>query len=177
LIFANLSAVADKASSTKRQRLKEEENGRSIASATRYSHSELFDTLKKERKRTMMKIKTMVLATVLVLGSVITGLAVVLPGSANAASMGNDNRDAIRTVGTIQLQCDNGGGQQDVAKTPFVTNTTGKTLPKGKKLFWHSTDGDKGVIQLEKALKPGETAIGHGHPGQNYQCTATTSAF
>lgn len=123
-----------------------------------------------------MKSKTMALATILMLGLVVTGVALVSPSNAHATSLGNDNQNILK-VSTIQLQCDNGGGQQDVAKTPFVTNNTGKTLPKGKKLFWHSTDGDKGVIQLDKALKPGETAVGRGRPGQNYQCTATTSAF
>ena len=124
-----------------------------------------------------MKIKTMALATILMLGSVITGVALVLPSAAPTTSAGNDNRAIMRSVGTIQLQCDNGGGQQDVAKTPFVTNSTGKTLPKGRKLYWQSSDGDKGVIQLDKALKPGATAIGRGRPGQSYQCTATTSSF
>ena len=124
-----------------------------------------------------MKIKTMALATILMLGSVITGVALVLPNAAPATNAGNDNRAIMKSVGTIQLQCDNGGGQQDVAKTPFVTNSTGKTLPKGRKLYWQSSDGDKGVIQLDKALKPGEIAIGRGRPGQSYQCTATTSSF
>lgn len=124
-----------------------------------------------------MKIKTMALATILMLGFVVTGLALVSPDAAHATGMGNDNRNIVKSIGTTQLQCANGGGQQDVAKTPFVTNSTGKTLPKGHRLYWQASDGDKGVIQLDAPLKPGETAVGRGRPGQNYQCTATTSAF
>ena len=119
-----------------------------------------------------MKIKAMLLATVLMLASVMTAAALVLPNSADASSVMNDN-GKIR-VRTVALQCANPGGQQDVSKTPWVTNTTGKTLPKGHKIYWNSSDGDKGVIELDSALKPGDSAKGLGHPGQNYTCTAST---
>lgn len=124
-----------------------------------------------------MKIKTMVLATILMLGSVMTGMALIKPGAASATSTTNykASDDKVKRLPMLQLQCSNSGGQQDVAKTPFVTNSTGKTLPKGKKLFWQSSDGDKGVIELDAPLAPGKSAIGRGRPGQNYTCTASTA--
>ena len=119
-----------------------------------------------------MKIKAMVLATVLMLGSVITVAALVLPNAADSTGMVNNN-SRIR-VRMAALQCTNDGSQQDVAKTPFITNSTSKTLPKGHKIYWKSSDGDSGVIQLDAALAPGKTVEGLGHPGQSYTCTAST---
>ena len=58
------------------------------------------------------------------------------------------------------------------AKTPWITNTTHQTLPKGHKINWNSSDGDKGVIELDSALKPGDSVKGLGNPGQSYTCTA-----
>lgn len=119
-----------------------------------------------------MKIKAMLLATALVLASVITAMALAQPNTTDAAGGMNDN-GRIRAR-TVALKCVNTGSQQDVAKTPWITNTTGKTLPKGHKVYWKSSDGDQGVIELDNALKSGDSVKGLGHPGQSYTCTAST---
>ncbi|PYS51805.1 MAG: hypothetical protein DMF68_03120 [Acidobacteria bacterium] len=85
--------------------------------------------------------------------------------------MNNNSKIRVRTVA---LKCVNTGSQQDVAKTPWITNTTHQTLPKGHKINWNSSDGDKGVIELDSALKPGDSVKGLGNPGQSYTCTAST---
>lgn len=120
-----------------------------------------------------MKIKAMLLATVLMLGSVVTGVALVLPGATN--SMGGGSYNKVARLPMTPLQCSNPGGQQDVAKEPVITNTTSKTLPKGQKIYWKSSDSDKGTITLDAPLAPGKTVIDRGHAGQNYTCTASTA--
>src|SRR5437763_6930612 len=120
-----------------------------------------------------MKIKAMVLATVLILGSVITSVALVLPGATNAMGGGNNNK--VARIPMAPLQCSNPGGQQDVAKEPVITNTTSKTLPKGQKIYWKSSDSDKGTLTLDAPLAPGKSVIDRGHAGpQSYTCTAST---
>jgi hypothetical protein len=121
----------------------------------------------------MMKIKAMLLATMLILGSVITGVALVLPNA--AATLGGGNNNKITRIPMTQLQCSNPGGQQDVAKEPVITNTTSKTLPKGQKIYWKSSDSDKGTLTLDAPLAPGKSVIDRGHAGpQSYTCTAST---
>jgi hypothetical protein len=121
-----------------------------------------------------MKMKAMLLATVLILGSVITSVALVLPGATNAMGGGNNNK--VVRIPMAPLQCSNPGGQQDVAKEPVITNTTSKTLPKGQKIFWKSSDGDKGSVTLDAPLAPGKTVVDRGHAGpQSYTCTASTA--
>lgn len=56
----------------------------------------------------------------------------------------------------VKLECKNPGSHQDVAKTPWVKNTTAKTMPKGHKINWKASDGDKGVITLTKDLPAGQ---------------------
>jgi len=73
---------------------------------------------------------------------------------------------------TVPLQCRNYGGQQDVAKDPDIINSTRKTIPAGKTLYWKSSDGDGGSIVLDHALAPGGKIGVNGKPGQSYTCTA-----
>ena len=88
-----------------------------------------------------------------------------------AAQNGMSSRGSSRTAAII-LQCHNYGGQQDVAKNPDIINSTQQTIPKGKTLYWKSTDGDSGSVVLDKALAPGGKVGVNGKPGQSYSCTA-----
>jgi hypothetical protein len=127
-----------------------------------------------------MKIRTMLLAATLTLGS----LTAVM-GLANTSTEGSQqNKGGISTVPTgggtstptrrisVPLQCRNYGGQQDVSKNPDIINSTGKTIPSGKTLYWKSTDGDNGSVVLDKALAPGGKVGVNGKAGQSYTCTA-----
>ena len=109
-----------------------------------------------------MKIRTMLLAATLTLGSIMTvsGLAHSLAAS------------SMPTPTKVFLQCRNYGGQQDVSKNPDIINTTNKTLPTGRKLFWAASDGDKGSIVLEAPLPPKGKIGVLGQPGQSYTCQA-----
>lgn len=78
---------------------------------------------------------------------------------------------AGRTAPVI-LQCRNYGGQQDVAKNPDIINSTQQTIPKGKTLYWKSTDGDSGSVVLAKALAPNGKVGVTGKAGQSYSCSA-----
>jgi hypothetical protein len=80
-----------------------------------------------------------------------------------------------RRSAAIVLQCRNYGGQQDVSKNPDIINTSHKTIPSGKKLYWSATDGDSGSVVLDHALAPGAKVGVNGKPGQSYTCKAWTT--
>ena len=77
-----------------------------------------------------------------------------------------------RAGAAIILKCRNYGGQQDVSKNPDIINTTTKTIPSGKTLYWKSTDGDAGSVVLDHALAPNGKVGVNGKPGQSYSCSA-----
>jgi hypothetical protein len=79
---------------------------------------------------------------------------------------------ANNRVAAIILKCRNYGGQQDVAKNPDIINTTSKTIPAGKTLYWKSSDGDSGSVVLDHALAPNGKFGVSGKPGQSYTCSA-----
>jgi|GEM_PF-1805486 len=127
-----------------------------------------------------MKIRTMLLAATLTLGSLtaVTGLA---NPTTEGLQQGNGGMSTGPVAGgmstrkIVSLQCKNYGGQQDVSKNPDIINSTGKTIPAGKKLYWKSTDGDSGSVVLDKALAPGGKVGVNGTAGQSYTCTAWTT--
>jgi hypothetical protein len=117
-----------------------------------------------------MKIKNAFFAAILAVAA-LTMVGLGLNASAqNGTPSSKSGRDAA-----IILKCRNYGGQQDVAKNPDIINSTLKILPKGKTLYWKSTDGDSGSVVLSKALGPGDKVGVNGKPGQSYTCTAWTT--
>jgi len=78
------------------------------------------------------------------------------------------------TFGTsISVSCMNSGSSQDVAKTPYLKNETGKTIPAGKTISWKASDGDSGSVKLAADLAPGATVKLQGtKPGNVYSCSA-----
>ena len=109
-----------------------------------------------------MKSKMFSIITILTMAS-----ALLLP----AAAQINPDRRVLK-MKPVQLDCANPGGHQDVAKTPFVTNNTGKTIKKGTRITWTASDGDKGQMILDSDLAAGARVEMRGHPGQNYSCQA-----
>ena len=97
-----------------------------------------------------MKFRTMLLTAALTLGSLTA-----VPGLANPSTGSSPQDGPIspvvnpKVMPTVALQCRNYGGQQDVSKNPDIINSTRKTIPSGKTLYWKSSDGDSGVIQLD----------------------------
>ena len=75
----------------------------------------------------------------------------------------------------VNLKCYNPGSSQDVLKTPYIKNTTGKIIKAGSKISWRSSDGDQGSITLTKDLPPNQEVQGSGQAGGTYTCTAWTS--
>jgi len=59
-------------------------------------------------------------------------------------------------------------------KEPTITNTTNKTIKKGAKVNWSASDGDKGIVTLDKDMPPNGRVIVFGSPGQSYSCQAWT---
>jgi len=81
----------------------------------------------------------------------------------------------LLTVGRkIMLSCMNPVSHQAVGKDPTIANTTGKMLKKGANINWSASDGDEGVITLDKDLAPNGTVTALGNPGQSYTCQAWT---
>jgi hypothetical protein len=114
--------------------------------------------------------------------SLLKGIAFAVGAVAlGVASPRTADADIVRMpiyLGTsIPLGCSNAGGSQDVAKTPVLKNTTSAPLPVGSTLWWKSTDGDSGQIKLDKALVPGATVEGLGHPGSAYTCSGSFLAM
>ena len=117
-----------------------------------------------------MKIKHTFFAAVLA----VAALTMVSAGLVASAQIGTPAGKSGREAGVI-LKCRNYGGQQDVAKNPDIINSTQKSLPAGKTLYWKSTDGDSGSVVLSKALAPGGKVGVTGKPGQSYTCSAWTT--
>lgn len=90
-----------------------------------------------------MKNKNAFFATILA----VAALTIVSAGLNVSAQNGMSSRKPGRDAGII-LKCRNYGGQQDVAKNPYIVNSTQKTLPSGKTLYWKSSDGDSGSVVL-----------------------------
>jgi hypothetical protein len=124
----------------------------------------------------MMKIKAIALATILTLGSALSVMALVRPqtGPTSKSAQGPISTRPRPVRPMLTLQCKNPGSHQDVGKTPNITNTTNQTLAKGRDIYWKSSDGDKGVIELDAPLAPGQSISGLGAAGQSYNCTAST---
>lgn len=78
--------------------------------------------------------------------------------------------NAVPRCKKVPLTCANPGSHQDVAKTPIVTNSTGKYIASTVKVYWKATDGDSGVIQGPFAINQSKTGL--GSPGNGYQCEA-----
>lgn len=70
----------------------------------------------------------------------------------------------------VFLSCENPGSHQDVAKTPLITNTTGKPIPSTTKVHWNASDGDFGYIQGPFSINESKSALGQA--GNAYQCQA-----
>lgn len=92
----------------------------------------------------------------------------------NERQIAKPDADKMRVAQKVSLGCKNPGSHQDVAKTPSVTNSTGKLIKKGAKINWSASDGDKGVLTLDKDLAAGGSVQVLGTAGQNYTCQAWT---
>ena len=92
--------------------------------------------------------------------------------ASSSADVSAKERQAINLGTNVDMDCKNPGSPQDAAKTPFLINNTGVTIPKGQILSWESTTNEKGTVKLDADLKPGESVVGHGGAGNFYTCKA-----
>ena len=83
-----------------------------------------------------------------------------------------DKQPPSPPAGYYQLECRNPGSHQDVAKTPIIKNTSGKTIPAGEKMSWSSSDGDYRQIDVQQNLAPDMEIQGLGSAGNSYSCAA-----
>lgn len=120
-----------------------------------------------------MKTRNSIFASLFAV-ALLTG-ATMFSFNAGAQSMGSGISTTSKRSAAIILQCRNYGGQQDVSKNPDIINSSKKTIPSGKTLYWNSTDGDSGSVVLDHALAPGGKVGVNGKPGQSYSCKAWTT--
>jgi len=76
-------------------------------------------------------------------------------------------------VQSIPLACSGSGASDVVHRHHSIKNTTGKTILKGTKLHWDSSDKGHGDVALSANLAAGDS-VDVGEPGQTngYSCTA-----
>ena len=120
-----------------------------------------------------MKIRTMLLTVALTVGSLTaaTTLAHSQDTGTGDKKPAKDGKKDTKSK-SINLQCKNPGGQQDVNKTPNIINSTSKKIPAGTTIYWGSDVGDRGSVVLTNALAPGDKIGVTGTPGQSYTCIA-----
>lgn len=74
----------------------------------------------------------------------------------------------------VSITCKNPGSTQDVAKTPWLTNSTAAKIPAGKTVFFKASDGDSGSLKLTADLLPGGSVKLQGaKAGQVYTCSGS----
>jgi len=123
------------------------------------------------KRRKEMKENKRIRWSVLYLIAVLTAMTLLCSFTAEAGQKQVINLGNL----IVKLQCRNPGSSQDVVKTPVIKNTTGKIIKAGSKIYWRSSDGDKGTITLTKDLLPNLEVNGQGSPASYYTCTASTS--
>lgn len=70
----------------------------------------------------------------------------------------------------VYLTCANPGTLQTEAKKPVITNNTDDALNNSIRIFWTSSDGDKGYVQ--GPLNISASVEVSGSPGAEYTCEA-----
>ncbi|MFN0111062.1 MAG: hypothetical protein ACKVZH_19550 [Blastocatellia bacterium] len=118
-------------------------------------------------KKLFIAINTIVIAAAL-------SLSLFAQAQNDRPQVAKPDASKMRVAQKVSLGCKNPGSHQDVAKTPSVSNTTGKVLKKGTKLNWSASDGDKGVITLANDLAAGGSVQAMGSAGNGYTCQAWT---
>lgn len=68
----------------------------------------------------------------------------------------------------VSLLCENPLTPQTTGKTPLVTNNSLFAIGSANRIFWQSSDGDKGYFQGPFAI--GAQQSGIGQPGSSYEC-------
>ena len=115
-----------------------------------------------------MRVRTMLIVGLFTLGSLGAAATLAHPSAVEAQGISAHRTRPVK----LTLQCRNYGGQQDVSKDPDIINNSKQTIPSGKMLYWQSTDGDGGSVQLDHALAPGGKVGVNGKAGQSYSCSA-----
>jgi vacuolar-type H+-ATPase subunit B/Vma2 len=71
------------------------------------------------------------------------------------------------------LPCERIGAPSDVVRTMRLTNDTGNTLAKGKRIYWSTSDGEKGSMLIPENLPKGQSLRVYDNIGQyQYTCEA-----
>jgi hypothetical protein len=73
----------------------------------------------------------------------------------------------------VLIPCERIGAPSDVVRTMSLTNNTGGTLGKGKRVYWSTSDGEKGSMLIPENLPKGQSLRVYDNIGQHqYTCEA-----
>jgi len=77
-------------------------------------------------------------------------------------------------IAVTNLKCTAGSGSQDVSKSLYVLNTSGKTIPANTSVQFTTSDGEKDYRSFGNAIAPGKQfVINTNQPKAGaYTCTA-----
>jgi hypothetical protein len=73
----------------------------------------------------------------------------------------------------VMVPCERIGAPSDVVRTMSLTNDTGGILAKGKRVYWSTSDGEKGSMLIPENLPKGQSLRVYDNIGQHqYSCEA-----
>ena len=73
----------------------------------------------------------------------------------------------------VNIPCERIGRASDVVRTLRLTNDTNATMSKGKRVYWSTSDGEKGSMLIPENLPKGQSLTVYDQPGKlQYTCEA-----
>ncbi len=84
------------------------------------------------------------------------------------------NRPPVKSnLVKVMIPCERIGAPSDVVRTMSLTNDTGDLLAKGKRVYWSTSDGEKGSMLIPENLPKGQSLRVYDNIGQRqYTCEA-----
>jgi hypothetical protein len=80
---------------------------------------------------------------------------------------------AKATESKVMMQCESIGAPAYVVRIMRITNGTDGTLGKGKRLYWSTSDGEKGSMLMPENLSKGQSLRVYDNIGERqYTCDA-----
>jgi hypothetical protein len=101
-------------------------------------------------------------------------LALTVAASARPLDDPKANRPPAKSAQVkVMIPCERIGAPSDVVRTMSLTNDTGNILEKGKRIYWSTSDGEKGSMLIPENLPKGQSLKVYDNIGQHqYTCEA-----
>jgi hypothetical protein len=101
-------------------------------------------------------------------------LALSVSASARPLDDPKPNRPSVKSNQVkVMIPCQRIGAPSDVVRTMSLTNDTGGILSKGKRVYWSTSDGEKGSMLIPENLPKGQSLRVYDNIGEHqYSCEA-----